>query len=331
MPCRRTATRSRRWRPWLVPDERPRGGRDGTSVGRLTARTAAAAYPALASRMSPPISPNSTSPIPNSTADAPGRPSSTTSSTSGAHGRTFAARSCALGERKGSSTPKPSSPGTGRMLRTNASTWIRARHDSAAASPTAIGTTPTTSDQRHREDEVHRGPGERHQAAGRRATGSRRGRSAPPRPAAGSRPAAGRAPAARTSGRRWCSGGCRGSGSRVPGRTSRRCGGRRARGRTRAGTATPPSRPRTTSTIPATSTAPVPIAARTAPAAVAPRRSRKNGLIPRITASTKPVCPKRRPSGWSPSLGRPPTLAPPLPTPMYLQPCHSPVQGEVGE
>ena len=100
--------------------------------------------------------------------------------------------------RNGSSTPKPSRPGTGRMLRTNASTWISASAESADGEP-----------DRHRHERDGRGQ-QRRRAPGSprarptrrgcapRATGSRRGRSTPRRRAAGCRRAAGRTPAARS-------------------------------------------------------------------------------------------------------------------------------------
>jgi hypothetical protein len=116
------------------------------------------------------------------------------------------------------------------------------------------------------------------------------------------------------------------SGSHGRVRSHRRLGTPQTRARTRAGTARPPS-PRGRRARSPRRAPPRADGRETAPPAVAPRRSRKNGLIPRITTGTKPVCPETRPLGWSTSLGRPPTLAPPLPTPMYLQACHSPVQG----
>jgi hypothetical protein len=54
-------------------------------------QNSSALYPAFARAPSPPIAPNSASPTPNSTALTPGTPSRTTSSTSGAHGRTRSA------------------------------------------------------------------------------------------------------------------------------------------------------------------------------------------------------------------------------------------------
>ena len=103
-------------------------------------------------------------------------PISTRNSTIGAHGRTRSASCRAGADRYGSSAPKPSSPGTGRMFSTKASTWIRARQLSPTASPIGIGTAPrrpacSTAPM----SRLIKRSGQRHQAPAARGSGSPRG------------------------------------------------------------------------------------------------------------------------------------------------------------
>ena len=198
------------------------------------------------------------------------------------------------------------------MFRTNASTWIRARHDSAAASPTGIGTAPTASAQRHREDEVHRGPGERHEAARAPATGSRRGRSSTAPPGSGIPPSS-RKSTGSTKVRRdvGVAADVEGQVAACPDRPVAAAVGRRARGRTRAGTATPPSRPARRARSPRR--APLPCRSpRELPAHRGTQEEQEERTDSPNHRMHQTSVPKRRPSGWIPSLGRPPTLAPAL-------------------